>query len=323
MADLVGPEFWVIEESEIEIHPFTGLVEAVRRGDTGHVRGIMSSGLGLDAAPHPLPPMTPPLIEAVCAGHHDMVELFLDRKANLNARDVALGGTALHWAAASGNKDLMATLMERAFDVNSPCYSGQTPLHVAAACGHDNIVRLLLSDNAQPDVVDLRGDTPLHEAAGGGHVPVCDALLSGRANPNVANLDAETPLHVAARRGYSGVVEALLAKGASLDAANAAGITALINSAFFGHDPVVQLLLQRGANARAVDKKRRAALHWAALNDHDATVRNLIGWAADSVRLLDEAGATPLDLAMQADAAHVISILRSLHKPDTKRHRPQ
>lgn len=23
MADLVGPEFWVIEESEIEIHPFT------------------------------------------------------------------------------------------------------------------------------------------------------------------------------------------------------------------------------------------------------------------------------------------------------------
>jgi ankyrin repeat protein len=62
------------------------------------------------------------------------------------------GGTALHWAAASGNKDLMATLMERAFDVNSPCYSGQTPLHVAAACGHDNIVRLLLSDNAQPDV---------------------------------------------------------------------------------------------------------------------------------------------------------------------------
>ena len=42
------------------------------------------------------------------------------------------------------------------------------------------------------------------------------------------------------------------------------------------------------------------------------TVRNLIGWAADSARLLDEGGATPLDLAMQADAAHVISILRSL-----------
>lgn len=62
------------------------------------------------------------------------------------------GGTALHWAAASGNKDMVAVLMERATDVNSPSYSGQTPLHVAAACGHDDIVRLLLNDNAQPDI---------------------------------------------------------------------------------------------------------------------------------------------------------------------------
>lgn len=43
------------------------------------------------------------------------------------------------------------------------------------------------------------------------------------------------------------------------------------------------------------------------------TVRSLLGWAADSMRLLDEGGASPLDLAMQADAARVISILRSLH----------
>ncbi len=158
-------------------------MDAVRQNDMGRVRGILSSGVGLDSAPQPLPPMTPPLIEAVCAGHRDMVEMFLDGKANLNARDVALGriidlcmfldspfgilsidahleqtnaystgGTALHWAAATGNKELLAILMERAVDVNSPCYSGQTPLHVAAACGHDHIVRLLLSDNAQPDI---------------------------------------------------------------------------------------------------------------------------------------------------------------------------
>lgn len=62
------------------------------------------------------------------------------------------GGTVLHWAAATGNKDLMAYLMERAVDVDCASYSGQTPLHVAAACGHDNVVSLLLSDNAKPDV---------------------------------------------------------------------------------------------------------------------------------------------------------------------------
>ncbi len=146
-----------------------------------------------------------------------------------------------------------------------------------------------------------------------------------------------------------GCVQALLARGASLEAANRAGITALIGASFFGHDPVVQLLLQRGANARAVDIKRRSALHWAALNDNELvrlsilylcyslalftnqgaswtpahagtngeivrvqTVRSLLGWAADALRLLDESGASPLDLARQADAAHVMSILGSL-----------
>ena len=68
-----------------------GLLEAVQQHDVGRVRGVLSSGMGLDSAPHPLPPMTPPLIEAVCAGHRDMVEMFLDTKANLMARDVALG----------------------------------------------------------------------------------------------------------------------------------------------------------------------------------------------------------------------------------------
>ncbi len=68
-----------------------GILKAVQQHDIGRVRGILSSGMGLDYAPHPLPPMTPPLIEAVCAGHRDMVEVFLDTKANLMARDVALG----------------------------------------------------------------------------------------------------------------------------------------------------------------------------------------------------------------------------------------
>lgn len=72
-----------------------GLLKAVQQHDIGRVRGILSSGLGFDSAPHPLPPMTPPLIEAVCAGHRDMVEMFLDTKPNLMARDVALGELTL------------------------------------------------------------------------------------------------------------------------------------------------------------------------------------------------------------------------------------
>ena len=62
------------------------------------------------------------------------------------------GGTVLHWAAASGNKDMLAFLLERAVDPNMQSYAGQTPLQVAASRGHDACLRLLLSENAQPDI---------------------------------------------------------------------------------------------------------------------------------------------------------------------------
>ena len=62
------------------------------------------------------------------------------------------GGTVLHWAAATGDRDMLAYLLERARDPNLRSYAGQTPLHVAAGRGHDPCVRLLLSDNAQPDL---------------------------------------------------------------------------------------------------------------------------------------------------------------------------
>ena len=62
------------------------------------------------------------------------------------------GGTVLHWAAATGDRDMLAFLLERARDPNARSYAGQTPLHVAAGRGHDPCVRLLLSDSAQPDL---------------------------------------------------------------------------------------------------------------------------------------------------------------------------
>lgn len=41
-------------------------------------------------------------------------------------------------------------------------------------------------------------------------------------------------------------------------------------------------------------------------------VKSLMVWAADAMKSLDAMGATPLDLAVEADAQRAIAILRSV-----------
>ena len=73
------------------LHPLQSLLEAAHHGNLALVQQLCASGMDLNAAKIPLPPMTPPLIEAVCARRRDIIECLLDRSASLQARDVAYG----------------------------------------------------------------------------------------------------------------------------------------------------------------------------------------------------------------------------------------
>ena len=76
----------------MSIRCLQGLLNAIRSKNRAEARAFLSKGMNVDAAPSPpLPKMTPPLIEAVCTGDQDLVELLLDHRASLAARDVAYG----------------------------------------------------------------------------------------------------------------------------------------------------------------------------------------------------------------------------------------
>ncbi len=178
----------------------------------------------------------------------------------------------MHWAAASGDKDMMAVLMERTSDVNSPSYSGQTPLHVAAACGHDDIVRLLINDNAQPDIsTHLRAAclynlnvcmTPANVTAvikGFAHLQFrqsglywlpsgcrrqceCSQQLRSVFHGGYAvDLRGDTPLHEAAGAGHVPVCTTLLAGRANPNVANLDLETPLLVAARRGYTGVVEV----------------------------------------------------------------------------------
>lgn len=71
------------------------MVNAIRGRDFNKVRMLLSSVTNLDAAGAPLPPMTPPLVEAAAAGDCDILNLLLERSPSLDVRDVGLGVCSL------------------------------------------------------------------------------------------------------------------------------------------------------------------------------------------------------------------------------------
>ena len=105
------------------------LLDAVQGSDLAAVRAALELCNGLDAAPSPLPPMTPPLIEAVCAGRRDCMELLLQRGASLDTHDVAYGALAsfVTAACAAGRASACpAALLHVMSTVMSSLVGGQT-----------------------------------------------------------------------------------------------------------------------------------------------------------------------------------------------------
>lgn len=89
--------------------------------------------------------------------------------------------------------------------------SRNTAIHWAAAKGNAEIVRMLLAFDASVNLCDRdNGFTPLHWAVVKEHVHLIDLLVANYANPNLPDKEGLTPLHLCARRGSAAMMEKLL-----------------------------------------------------------------------------------------------------------------
>ncbi len=82
-----------------------------------------------------------PLRMAVVGRNAETVELLLDAGADLPADPV--GWTLLHWAAWSGDEDVVRLLLERGADPTASKGTSQTPAQVADDHGHRSVAELL------------------------------------------------------------------------------------------------------------------------------------------------------------------------------------
>jgi ankyrin repeat protein len=229
---------------------------------------------------------------AACNHHYDLLRLFVDRGANINAG--LNGSTALHCMAAWPNRDLevMRYLIDRGADVNAIETSSarHTPLMRALnARGSDEVrasaasaARLLIERGADVNAKAADDTTALMLAIQNQYADVVPALLARGANLNSMNKRGYTPLTLAIDGPGTnvGIAMSLIDRGADVNMANQDGWTPLALAVRARNTDLVRALLSKGANPNAPAGNGQRLLSLAARN-------------ADIVKLLTDAGAKP------------------------------
>lgn len=262
------------------------------------------------------PPRQTPLIYAIEKNLLSTTSLLLDFDPSLNIRDVKKR-SAIWYAIARCDENLVQVLLERGSDIRTPDYKQFSPLRLAVAKKAPRITLLLLL-HSDPNLrmtmlenVTVRNRL-LCQAVRASLQDFVALLIAHGADPNSRNRDGRTLLHQATENSDSGIVQQLLAyEEISVNATDRHSCTALHIAAEYGCTSVAKCLLAKcGLDSNARDIYGRTAFHIAAEYGKKSITRLLLAYDAVDINALDLNGATALCLA--ADAEHTAIALQIL-----------
>ena len=144
-----------------------------------------------------------PAHEAAYYGHVEALTVLLDAGVPVDSWAGSMDGTLLHRACAPTSTNaaqMVRLLLRRGAAVNPEPQPARSPLHWAASTGNVEVMDLLLEAGAVVDVRDERGSTPLMRCCFSDHAaPAVARLLAAGADPNAAEQDGNTAMHEAAQ----------------------------------------------------------------------------------------------------------------------------
>lgn len=156
----------------------------------------------------------------------------------------------LHLACQKGYTEIVELLLERGADVNTEGYNYTSPLSIACQNGYKDIAALLLRYKANIEYqADAEYDRPLHIACQNGYIEIVKLLLEYGANINACKYNDATPLHVACEYGYDDIVQLLIFHKANIHAEGKYDYTLLKAASLGGHVDVVKTLINNGIDA--------------------------------------------------------------------------
>jgi len=261
LATLLALALVVVVRADVntpEADGTTALHRAVYAGDARQVRSLLQAGARPEAANRY--GMTP-LALAAASGNTELLALLVESGASVNAADAALrdGQTTLMLAARTGRADAIDLLVRHGADPKAvERRTGTTALMWAALADRGDAIRALVRAGADLDARSALTAFP--------HTPpgvIGDALEEGVSyvGQTVLPKGHWTALMYAARQGARTAVAALAGAGADVNATDPDGATALALAVINGHADVAALLLEKGADPNVADRTGMTPLY--------------------------------------------------------------
>lgn len=268
------------------------LLKAVNRVNRATVGHMLQSGADVNASFNGVTA----LHMAALVGDLSIMELLIERQANVNTENDRNKHTPLFVAVCGGRTECARLLIDHRADVNAVDHHGNPLLWYGAMMCRTECVQLLL--DSQVDINRGDGDDGammLHHAAGSSCAPLVKLLIERKVDVSKARdgFGMRTPLHTAAYNGSSECIELLVAAGARVNAQEQWGTTALHNAAFKGCEASVQALIHHRADVNATNLGRETPLHLATNKKNAAVIRILVAAKAE-IDIEDRNGETPL-----------------------------
>ena len=273
---------------------------AAENGHVEIVRALLRAGADVESTSVGVTP----LIIAAQHGKVNVVKALLqpDIGANIEARSVADGATALYHASGLGYEDVVIELIHAGADINArQRRAGGFPLLYAAGKGNTQVVRILLQAGADPNLSADNGMSALQTAAAIDSKDIAQLLLDAGADPLAADHEGRSALHAAVMSGGTHTLSLLLKRiRKQLKQADHTGANADVDMSGSRH-----------VLARTDKTDGASAFHIACIQGRLEAIKLFLGAGVDPNHRMSSKsyGATPLYVAIRSKRLDVVRTL--------------
>ncbi|PKL18093.1 MAG: hypothetical protein CVV49_07855 [Spirochaetae bacterium HGW-Spirochaetae-5] len=256
-----------------------------------------------------------PLHLAVSESKINIIYLFLENKANVNARDEILGNTCLWYAV---DVEVVKLLIEKGIDINLQNKRGEIALfHFVYDDYHDNykISNLLIENGSNLNTRDRVGATPISIAVYGGNYKSFDLLLKKGAEINIKDNNNFNLLNYLALGKSSVKFARILEKnGITFDNITKNGDNSIILVAKHPIEKVeyLKFLLSKGLNINHQNIFGNTALHEAVESGSSEIVAELLKNRA-KINIKNKEGKTAEAIAIHNKDNKIIKLFKLAH----------